>query len=310
MRLSERSLVVISVSLIAVITVATLLLATFRGPPPAPGYVALIEVRGTLSYSQSPLSLLGATADADELLKLLDEALRDDAVKAVVLRINSPGGSAAASEAIYLKVRELAASKPVVAFIEEYGTSGAYMLALPAHEIVAANSSIVGSIGVYMMVVTYSGLLDKLGIKVYIFKSGEFKDVGSPFREPTEAEKRILEEMVSEIFSLFRERVLMHRGDKVANSSEVFSGRPFTAVEALKIGLIDKVGTLEDAVADAKRLAGLPEDAPVQELKPPRPGLLQLLFGQASSTPPLIPSYEVLTMWPPPLTGYPRVSRG
>ena len=309
MRLSERSLVAMSLGLIAVIASTTLLLATFKEAPPTPGCVALIEVRGTLSYSQSPLSLLGGTADVDELLKLLDEALEDEHVKAVVLRINSPGGSAAASEALYLKVRELAASKPVVAFMEEYGTSGAYMLALPAHEIIAANSSIVGSVGVYMMVITYSGLLDKLGIRVYVFKSGELKDLGSPFREPTEAERRVLEEMVSEIFSLFKERVLMHRGKMITNSSEVFSGRPFTAAEAVRIGLVDKVGTLEDAIADARRMAGLPEDAPVRVLKPPKPGLLQLLLGQASSTPPLIPSYEVLAMWPPPLTAHLQASR-
>lgn len=85
-----------------------------------------MDVRGVISYSRSPLSLLGETADVDELLRLPDEALRDEGVKAVVLRINSPGGSAAASEALYLKVRRLSASKPVVASIEEYRTSGAY----------------------------------------------------------------------------------------------------------------------------------------------------------------------------------------
>lgn len=303
MKLSEKQLVLLSVALSAAVVAVTVAALALRRPAPLPaagtGYVALIRIEGAIAYRTSQLSLLGSTASADDLVQLLDAALRDQLAKAVVLRVNSPGGSAAASEALYLKVRELAASKPVVAYIEEYGTSGAYMAVLPAARILAANSSIVGSVGVYTSVITYSGLLEKLGVRVYVFKSGELKDVGSSFREPSEEDKRVLQSIVDGIFELFKKRVLAHR--RLANASEVFSGRPFLAEEAVKLGLIDGIGTLDDAVNLARELAGLPKDAPVRELKPPSPGLLRLLLGAASlARRPVVPSVEVLAMWPPP----------
>lgn len=303
MKLSEKQLVLLSVALSAAVVAVTVAALALRRPAPLPaagaGYVAVIRIEGAIAYRTSQLSLLGSTASADDLAQLLDAALKDPLAKAVVLRVNSPGGSAAASEALYLKVRELAASKPVVAYIEEYGTSGAYMAVLPAARILAANSSIVGSVGVYTSVITYSGLLEKLGVRVYVFKSGELKDVGSSFREPSEEDKRVLQSIVDGIFELFKKRVLAHR--RLANASEVFSGRPFLAEEAVKLGLIDGVGTLDDAVNLAKELAGLPKDAPVRELKPPSPGLLRLLLGAASlARRPVVPSVEVLAMWPPP----------
>ena len=303
MKLSERQLVLLSVALSAAVIAAALLALALRRPsaPPAAGagYVAVIGVEGAIAYRTSQLALLGLTASVDDLVKLLDSALKDPLAKAVVLRVNSPGGSAAASEALYLKVRELAAVKPVVAYIEEYGTSGAYMAVLPAARILASNSSIVGSIGVYTSVITYSGLLEKLGVRVYVFKSGELKDVGSSFREPSEEDKRVLQSIVDGVFNLFKERVLAHR--RIANASEVFSGRPFLAGEAVELGLIDGIGTLDDAIDLARRMAGLPKDAPARELKPPSPGLLRLLLGGMSpAQKPVVPSVEVLAMWPPP----------
>jgi protease-4 len=302
-KLSEKQLVLLSVALSAAVVAVAVAALALRRPAPLPaagtGYVALIRIEGAIAYQTSQLSLLGSTASADDLVQLLDAALKDPLAKAVVLRVNSPGGSAAASEALYLKVRELAASKPVVAYIEEYGTSGAYMAVLPAARILAANSSIVGSVGVYTSVITYSGLLEKLGVRVYVFKSGELKDVGSSFREPSEEDKRVLQSIVDGIFELFKKRVLAHR--RLANASEVFSGRPFLAEEAVKLGLIDGIGTLDDAVNLAREMAGLPKDAPVRELKPPSPGLLRLLLGAASlARRPVVPSVEVLAMWPPP----------
>lgn len=304
MRLSERQLVLLSAALSATAVVAVVVAAIMLRQPASPpavgsGYVALIRIEGAIAYQTSQLALFGSTASADAIVKLLDSALKDPLAKAVVLRVNSPGGSAAASEALYLKVRELAASKPVVAYIEEFGTSGAYMAVLPAARILASNSSIVGSVGVYTSVITYSSLLEKLGVKVYVFKSGELKDVGSSFREPSEEDRRVLQSIVDGVFELFKERLLAHR--RIANESEVLSGRPFIAREAAKLGLIDGIGTLDDAINMAKELAGLPKDAPTREMKPPSPGLLQLLFGSAAlAKDRFVPSIEVLAMWPPP----------
>lgn len=306
MELGEKRLVAISVAILVLITALAFLLAQTTLPElqftPSTGYIAVVKIEGTIAYQTSQLALFGTTSSPDSISGLIDRARKDNFAKAVVLCIDSPGGSAAASEALYFKVKELAGSKPVVAFIREYGTSGAYMVALPSKFIVAADSSIVGSVGVYTSVLTYSSLLEKLGVKVYVYKSGELKDIGSPYREPTQDEMKVFEKMVSEIFSTFKERVLAHRN--ITDSDEVFSGRPFTAREALELGLVDRIGTYNDAIALARDLAGLPADAPVRELTLPKPGLLQLLLSGASyyQRPPVVPCIEILAVWPP-LTG-------
>jgi len=296
--MEEKRLLLLSSVLIAIIVLVAIGSALSLKPAPSTGYVALIKLEGVLAYRTSQITIFGMPTDAEDLLNLLHKAESDPNAKAVVLFVDSPGGEAAASEALYLKIRKLAASKPVVAFVRGYGTSGAYMAILPSRRIVAANSSIVGSVRVYVSVITYRGLLEKLGIKAYVYKSGELKDIGSPFREPTEEDKRVLQGIVDGIFKLFKERVMAHRN---ITDEEVFSGRPFTAEEALKAGLIDEIGAPSDAINLARRLAGLPEDAPVHELKPPRPSLLQLLLeGTLMREQPVVPSIEILTMWPPP----------
>ncbi|MEM4453777.1 MAG: signal peptide peptidase SppA [Thermofilaceae archaeon] len=302
MGLKDWQLVVIVLAAIAATALLALLASRFTGAwtptlTPTVGYVALIRIEGTIAYGSSQLTLLGATSDAESIARLIEQAAGDAAARAVVLLIDSPGGSAAASEHLYLKVRELASKKPVVAYIRGYGTSGAYMAALPARLIVASNSSIVGSVGVYLSVLTYSELLEKLGVRVYVFKSGELKDVGSPYRQLTPQDAEVLEGIVQEVFDLFKQRVLAHR--KLKDPSDVFTGKPYTAKRALEIGLIDRIGTLDDAARIARELAGLPPDAPLRELKAPRPSLLQLLFGSTLKTP-VVPSVEILAVWPPP----------
>lgn len=308
MRLREWQLVAIALAGVAAAAALTFLAAHLSevwqpAPPlrlPGARYVALVRVEGAIAYKTSQLTLFGLTLDAEDVARLLDQAADDPMAGAVVLLVNSPGGSAAASEALYLKVRELASKKPVVTYVREYGASGAYMVALPSKAIIASNSSIVGSVGVYISILTYGDLLEKLGVRVHVFKSGELKDIGSSHREPTPQEVRVLEGMVEEIFELFKQRVLAHRS--IRDPDEVFSGKPFTASQALGAGLIDGVGTLDDAIQLARELGGLPPDAPVRELEPPRPGLLQLLLGRLTSSKPVVPSIEIIAMWPPPST--------
>ncbi len=301
MRLKEWQLVALALSVLAATAALAYFAAHWQLAAPRLGArcVAVIRLEGTIAYSTSQLALLGATADPDEISKLIDRAASDDSIGAVVLLINSPGGSAAASEALYAKVRELAARKPVVAYVREYGTSGAYMVALPARAILASNSSIVGSVGVYVSVLTYTGLLEKLGVKVHVFRSGELKDLGAGYRELTPRDAQVLEEVVSDLFDLFKRRVLAHRS--LRDPGDVFTGRPFTARQALERGLIDGVGTLDDALRLARELGGLPPDAPVLELRPPRPSLLQLLLRGYPARSPVAPSIEILAMRPPPI---------
>ena len=279
---------------------STALLMAFKPPTGGVGYVALIPLSGTISYSESPLAIFsGKTLTPDRVRDLFERVESDPQAEAVVLVIDSPGGSAAASEEIYQMVKRLAEEKVVVAYIAEYGASGGYYIALPADRIVASPHALTGSVGAVSVVINFAELMDKLGIKAEIFKSGRLKDVGSAWRPMTPEERKLMQEMVNSIAKIFEKRVREARGDKIKNWDEVLTARPFLGAEAVEIGLVDEVGSLEDAVKEARELAGLPEYAPTRWIKPRKPSLLELLFGGGESESMKL-SYEVLMMWPLP----------
>lgn len=271
-------------------------------PPSRVGveYVALIQLSGAISYAESPLTLLSGEiltpSDVEELLKNVES---DPFAKAVVLVINSPGGSAAASEEIYQLIKRFAEDRVVIAYITEYGASGGYYIALAADEIMASPHALTGSVGAVSIVVNIAGLMDKLGIKAETFKSGELKDIGSELRSMTDEERRIVQDLVDTIARIFAERVREARGEKIRDWSEILSARPYLGIQAVEVGLIDDVGGLEDAINEARRLAGLPETTPARWIKPRAPSLLELLLGGGRSQGMKL-SYEILMMWPLP----------
>ena len=170
---------------------------------------------------------------------------------------------------------------------------------MAADEIIASPTSLTGSIGAVSIYVNIQGLAEKLGVRAEAFKSGRFKDIGSPYRELTDEERRILQSMVNSTAKVFIERVREARGDKIRDWGEILSARPYMGFEAKELGLVDDVGDLDKAISEAKRLAGLPEVAPYRWVKPKPPSLLDLLFGGESMRP-IGVSYELLYMWPPP----------
>ena len=299
--LSERKLAIIALAIILIMLVAAVAAVILLPAPQVMrlggAYIALVKIEGSIA-SSTGYTFFGSVRSVNVYIELLEKARKDPQAKAVILYVNSPGGSAAASEALYNAVKKLSKEKVVVAYIAEYGTSGAYMAVLPSDHIVAAESSLVGSIGVYTMIVNYKGLLDKLGVQVYTFKSGDLKDVGSPFRNMTEEDAEVFKEIISDLFEIFKARVKKHR---TIEDEEVFTGRPFTASKALQLGLIDEIGDFDTAVEAARKLAGLREDVPVKELKPRTLSLFEALLGASvRSRVKLLPSYEILAMWPPP----------
>jgi protease-4 len=269
------------------------------------GYVAVVKIDGSIAYSSSLLNAFGSTVDPEDISRILKSVGDDYSARAVVLLVNSPGGSAVASRDVFESVRKLSERKTVVVHIREYGTSGAYLISLPAKYINAEPDGLVGSVGVVSVVVTFSDLLDKLGVKVYTFKSGMLKDIGSPYRNITSSEVAILQEIVNSTFNTFSSEVLNYRGGKIAANrvDEVFSGRPFTGRQAVEVGLIDGVGGFDDAVMKARELAGLPMDTPVRYIEPPKPGLIEIIYrilglgGRRNIT----LNIEVVAMWPLPV---------
>ncbi len=268
-------------------------------------YVAVVELSGVIAYEESPISLFGTPLTPEKVRMTLDLVSSDPMAKAVVVLVNSPGGSAVASEEIYWMLKRLAEERVVVTYISEYGASGGYYISLAGDEIVASPSSLTGSVGAIAMVITIEELAERLGVKAEVFKSGRLKDVGNTWRSMTEEDRRVLQGIIDRVAEVFQERVREAREGKVRDWEEVFTAKPYTGTEAYEAGLVDAVGSLEDAVARARELAGLPDTAPTRFIKPPSPGLLELLFGGlgGGSRGNLKISYEVLLMWPPPSLG-------
>ena len=227
--------------------------------------VAVIGINGFISDTPKgpPLqSRLNMLQDVTAQLKMAEE---DDEVKAVILKVDSPGGSITASDALYHEIMDhrKRTGHKVVAVMMDVAASGGYYVALSADEILAHPTTITGSIGVIFVRPKIEGLMGKIGLNVEVNKSGKNKDMGSPFRQTSEDEERILQGLIDQMGQRFLNLVAIHRKMDANALLEIADARIYLADEALKLGLIDRIGYLSDAVSRAKKVAGLPEDAKV-----------------------------------------------
>lgn len=255
---------------IILLLAAVLITALIAGPEGSVlgrlnGGVGVVNIEGTIVSGAT--GLFSTVAGSRNICEQLGEAREDESIKAVVLRINSPGGSAAASQEIADAVRSLrTAGKPVVACMGDSAASGAYWVCCQADSIVAQPATLTGSIGVIMEVPNAQGLMDKLGIDVEIIKSGPHKDMGSGTRQITSEERQIMQGMVDDIFDQFVETVSQGRHLSRSEVLRFADGSILTGRQALNRHLVDELGGYEKALAKARELAALPEDAPVREM--------------------------------------------
>ena len=222
---------------------------------------------------------------------LLEQAT-DPAVKAVVVRVNSPGGSVVASDEIYHALVEF--DRPVVVWMDEIAASGGYYIACGGDHVFAHPDTLTGSIGVISQFLNVEELLDEVGVDVVVITSGPRKDIGSPFREMTEEEQALWEGITDEIYEGFVEVVAQARDLPLEEVRELADGSIYTGQQAQKLGLVDDVGTLDDAIAKAAELGGIEGEPRVIELRP-TPSLRDLFYGiQARSA---IPTLEEILGW-------------
>jgi protease-4 len=226
--------------------------------------VLLLDLSGVLSEDVPGFSI-GTPPPRVPLLARVREELemaeKDERVKALIVRINSPGGTITASDILYHELLAFKARKnvPVIAVIMDVGASGGYYAALAADTIVVNPTTITGSIGVVMITVNAQGLLEKIGVAPLAIKSGPMKDAGSPFRSLTEPERAVFQGVIDEMYGRFVGLIVKARKipeDRVRGFAD---GRIYTADQALRMGLVDRIGYLEDVVALAKERAGLDE---------------------------------------------------
>ncbi|AIH04423.1 signal peptide peptidase SppA [Thermodesulfobacterium commune] len=205
------------------------------------------------------LEIKGVIADPEELLRAIKFLKEKESIRGVVVRIDSPGGSVGASQEIFEELKKLRTIKPVVVSMGNIAASGGFYVSLGGNQTFALPGTLTGSIGVVLQVPNLEKLLKKLGVEAEVIKSGEYKDTGSFYRPLSPKEKVYLQEKIKVIHEQFIKAIAKERKLPEAKVRELADGRIFTGEEALKLGLIDKLGGFWDAVEEVKRLAQIKE---------------------------------------------------
>jgi protease-4 len=234
--------------------------------------IVMVDITGMITTEESG-TLLGASRERGMVAVVreqLDRARSDKRVKALVLRINSPGGSVTASDTLYHEINKFRdeTGVKVVAHFTDTAASGAYYLALAADRIIAQPTTITGSIGVTMLRVDATGLMQKIGVRATQISSGPEKAMGSPFQEMSAEERKIFQSMIDSLFDRFFKLVVKERNLAPERARQFADGRIYTAAEAKEAGLIDDIGYLQDSFTDAKKLANIEKAVIVAYARP------------------------------------------
>jgi len=230
------------------------------------------------------LRVTGPIIDVRWHLEQVHKIMENERIKGVVLRIDSPGGAVAPTQELYAELLKLGQVKPVVTSMGTVAASGGYYLSCATDWIVSNPGTITGSVGVIMEFTNVQELLNKLGIKNRTIKSGTFKDTGNPMRPMTPEEEKLLHAMIMDTYDQFVEAVLQGRPVKKDEITPYLDGRVLTGRQAYKLGLVDQLGDINDAIEKATELAGLSE-VPKELYEPEKrmPGLFSFLFGETAA---------------------------
>lgn len=251
---TKKSILAIVIIILVFLGISLLFTLSTNEETPASRFSDFLE-----SNKIGVVTVEGELTSADETLKELRKFQRRGSVKAVVLRINSPGGAVAPAQEIYREVIKTRKKKPVVASMQTMGTSAAYYIASSADKIVCSAGTITGSIGVIMMLADLEKIMDRVGLNVKIIKAGKYKDIGSMFRPLTDDERNILQDFAAEIHEQFIHDVAKARKGKIEEKQlrSIADGRFFTGEKAKEMGLVDTLGNFYDAVKIASELGGV-----------------------------------------------------
>ncbi len=222
--------------------------------------------------------------DSQIYLESLDTISKNSDFKAIVVRIDSPGGAVGPSQEIYSELKELGKDMPVVASIGGVGASGGYYIACAAEKIFANPGAITGSIGVIAQFASYEKLLDWAKIDVEVIKSGKYKDVGSSFREMTPSDKAYIQELIDNVYAQFKSAVASSRDLDTKEIDNVSDGKIYTGEQALNLKLIDELGTINDAIAMAGDLGGIEGEPSVENFPKQRSKIYELLNSKIDTS--------------------------
>jgi protease-4 len=229
--------------------------------------IAVVDIKGVITSSR-------------HIVEQIDTFKEDDDVKAIILRINSPGGGVGPSQEIYREVLRAREKKKIIASMESVGASGGYYVACASDLIVANPGTITGSIGVVMEFSNVEDLLKKIGLRSHVIKSGKHKDIGSPLREMTSEEKSILQGVIDSVHGQFIRAVAEGRNMEEGKVRRIADGRIFSGEQAKELGLVDRLGSLQDAIELAAEMVGI-EGRPAVIYPKRKLSLYELLFKKS-----------------------------
>lgn len=245
----------------AIVAAVKLATVAARGGEPIAGNIALLHVDGVITSGDSGTSFLGGSSGvgSETLLKRLDDIEKNPGFKAILLRVNSPGGTAAGSQEVYEKLMEIrnTTGKKIVVSMGDVAASGAYYISSSADKIYADPATLTGSIGVIADLMNVQGLYKKLGLQAETLKAGKLKDMGSPNRPMTAEERKVFQTLLDEAHDEFIADVAKGRNLPEATVRRLADGRVYSGEQALRYHLIDALGNLEDAEDAAAKLAGI-----------------------------------------------------
>jgi protease-4 len=220
--------------------------------------LAVINISGAIVGGEGGGAFGSMEATSDQIMAHINQAKDDESVKGILLRVNSPGGSSAASDAIYRELKKFKdVGKPIVVSMGDAAASGGYYVSMAANKIYANPSTITGSIGVIMQFTNLEELYNKIGIDSITIKSREYKDLGNPDRDMTAEEKEILQTMVEGVYQQFVNVVMEGRSMTEDRVKELADGRIYSGEQAKELGLVDELGTFYDAVDELAKIAGI-----------------------------------------------------
>jgi len=228
------------------------------------------------------VEVTGVISNSREVIRGIKSFTEDSGVKAIILRVESPGGGVGAAQEIYREVIKAKREKRVVASLGGVAASGGYYVACGADKIVANPGTITGSIGVVMQFANVEELLEKIGYKGYVLKSGPHKDIGSPFREMTTDEKVLLQEVIDTVHKQFVKTVADARKLPTERVMAIADGRIFSGEQALALGLVDKLGNLEDTIELAATIAGIKGKPHVIYARKRKPSVLDYFMQEVA----------------------------
>jgi protease-4 len=268
---------------IIALLVLCVIFAIFVGLMKFPALLSSGATSFSLGNKVGVVELRGAIADSKNTIEQLVVFAKDDSIKAIVLRVDSPGGGVGPSQEIYSEVARITQDKPIIVSMGSVAASGGYYVAAPANKIFANPGTITGSIGVIMEFTNVLALMDKIGLKTRVVKSGMHKDIGSSVREMTVEEQALLQGLIDDVHSQFVAAVSEGRNLSEEEVRKLADGRIFTGKQALRLGLIDELGGLRAAIFEAARQGGIVGEPNIVYPEEPSVSLIDYFVGTTLS---------------------------